>query len=36
MIQFDEYFETSSDMMLVSDMEGIIQRVNSAWKKNLG
>lgn len=36
MILFEEYFESSSEMMLISDMNGTIHRVNSAWKKKLG
>ncbi|GJQ33284.1 MAG: histidine kinase [Ignavibacteriaceae bacterium] len=36
MIVFEQYFETSSEMMMVSDMAGLITKVNSAWKEKLG
>lgn len=36
MIVFEQYFETSSEMMMVSDMAGLIMKVNSAWKGKPG
>jgi len=36
MILFEQFFETSSEMMFVCNMAGLIQKVNSAWKEKLG